>query len=78
MMLVLPGLDDLAEQSEVWMRKVGEEGRARDVRVERYEGMKHGWTQFPVGWLDEAQKRARGEVFGMAVEFVREGWGCDV
>lgn len=74
MYLVLPELDSLAEQSEVWVKKVAEEGRGADLRVERFEGMKHGWTQMPVGWLDEAQKRAREVTFETAVEFVRDAW----
>ncbi|KAL1615692.1 hypothetical protein SLS54_008822 [Diplodia seriata] len=74
MYLVLPELDSLAEQSEAWVKKVAEDGRAGHLRVERFEGMRHGWTQMPVGWLDEEQKRAREVTFETAVEFVRDAW----
>lgn len=77
--LVLPELDSLAEQSEAWVVKVREEGRARDLKVERFEGMKHGWTQMPVTWLGEEEKRARAASFETAVGFVRDAWeGRDV
>lgn len=42
MLLVLPELDTLAEQSEVWVEKVEREGRGGDLEVGRYEAMKHG------------------------------------
>ena len=42
MLLVLPELDTLAEQSEVWVKKVEREGRGNDLEVARFEGMKHG------------------------------------
>ncbi|OMP89353.1 putative carboxylesterase 17 [Diplodia seriata] len=74
MYLVLPELDSLAEQSEAWVKKVAEDGRGGHLRVERFEGMRHGWTQMPVGWLDEEQKRAREVTFETAVEFVRDAW----
>lgn len=79
MYLVLPELDTLAEQSEVWVKKVDEEGRGKDIKVERFEGMKHGWTQMPVSWLGEEEKKARSETFETAVQFVRDAWeGRDI
>lgn len=39
MLLVLPELDTLAAQSDVWIRKVAEEGRADDLTVERVKGV---------------------------------------
>lgn len=79
MYLVLPELDTLAEQSETWVKKVAEEGRMGDMKVERFEGMKHGWTQMPVTWLGEEEKRTRAETFETAVEFVRDAWeGRDI
>ena len=46
------------------------EGREADLKVDRFEGMKHGWTQMPVSWLGEKEKRMRLEIdeevgFGM-------------
>lgn len=43
MFLVLPSIDNLAHQSEIWVKKVQQEGRGRHLRIERYKGMKHGW-----------------------------------
>ena len=74
MLLVLPELDTLAEQSEVWVKKVESEGRSSDLTVERYPGMKHGWTQMPESWLLEDEKRTRVESFRHAVEFVLQTW----
>lgn len=39
MLLVLPELDTLAEQSDVWIKKVEEEGRSGDLTVERVKGV---------------------------------------
>ena len=47
MLLVLPALDSLAEQSEVWVKKVDSEGRGDDLEVVKFEGMKHGVSSFP-------------------------------
>ena len=74
-LLVLPELDSLAEQSEVWVRKVIAAGRD-DLVVERYENMKHGWTQMPTSWLSEEEKRTRLEAFEKAVAFTRSIWDC--
>jgi len=74
MLLVLPELDTLAEQSETWVRKVVEEGRGADLRVERFKGRKHGWTQMPEGWLDGEEKRTRVETFAAAVRFTKNMW----
>ena len=59
-MLVLPELDTLAEQSEQWVREVQKADRGRHLRVERYKGMKHGWTQMPESWLKEGRKAFQG------------------
>lgn len=74
MLLVLPELDTLNEQSEIWIRKVAQEGRSKDLRVERYKGMKHGWTQFPISWLNEEEKRTRDEIFDLTVRVVKDAW----
>ncbi|KAK7608836.1 Alpha/Beta hydrolase protein [Phyllosticta paracitricarpa] len=74
MYLVLPELDNLSEQIEVWVKKVNAEGRGTDLKVERYEGLTHGWAQMPVSWLNEEEKRTRIETFETAVRFVRDTW----
>jgi acetyl esterase/lipase len=77
MFLVLPELDSLSEQSEIWVKKVEEEGRNDDLVVERYEGMKHGWTQMPESWLSEEEDQTRIESFTKAVAFTKSAWSCD-
>ncbi|KAK8237842.1 alpha/beta hydrolase fold-domain-containing protein [Phyllosticta capitalensis] len=74
MYLVLPELDTLAEQSESWVKKVQAEGRGTDLKVGRYAGLKHGWTQMPVSWLNEEEMKQREETFQTAVRFVRDTW----
>ena len=74
MLLILPSLDTLAEQSETWVRKVRDNGRGEHLEVERYEGMHHGWTQFPVRMLGEKEKDTRIEAFDRATKFVKECW----
>ena len=73
-LLVLPELDSLAEQSERWVQKVIEGGRGDDLVVSRYEGMKHGWTQMPPSWLSEDEKRMRSEIFERTVAYTRGVW----
>lgn len=74
MLLVLPQLDSLAVQSEVWVNDVQDAARGTDLEVHRVKGVRHGWTQFPVTWLGEEERRTRGEMFERAREFVREAW----
>ena len=75
MLLVLPELDTLAEQSEAWVKKVQEEGRADDLRVERFPGMKHGWTQFPDSMLETDEERSTKQgIHNEAIAFVRGVW----
>lgn len=74
MLLVLPELDTLAEQSEEWIKNVEENGRSQHVRVERYKGMKHGWTQMPESWLGIEEKQTRMESFEIARDLVRRVW----
>jgi acetyl esterase/lipase len=73
-LLVLPELDTLGEQSEVWLKKVADEGRANDLEVERVKGVHHGWTQYPEEWLSEEHKQLKVEVFRKAREFVKTAW----
>lgn len=74
-LLVLPEMDTLAEQSETWVQKANDEGLADRLVVERYPGMKHGWTQMPVSWLNEEERRTREEIFEKTVTFTRSVWG---
>lgn len=74
MLLVLPELDTLADQSEKWVEKVKDNGRGPHLRVERYKGMKHGWTQMPVSWLGPKEKETRIECFQIARDFVKRVW----
>jgi acetyl esterase/lipase len=72
MLLVVPGIDSLAEQSEAWVQKIQENGtRADHLRIERYPTMKHGWTQFPDGWLGEEEKKMKVEIYDKTAELVR-------
>lgn len=73
-LLVLPELDSLATQSEVWVRRVEEEGRGADLKVLHYNGMKHGWTQFPVSWLGREERKTRIDSFAKSIKFVRDAW----
>lgn len=78
-LLVLPGIDDLTEQSEAWVTKMNEAGKGDMLRVERYPNMKHGWTQMPESWLNDDEKGTRREIFRKAVAFTRDVWdGRDV
>lgn len=74
MLLVLPEHDSLSDQSEQWVQKVEESGRGQHLKVERYPGMKHGWTQMPELWLGAEEKQTRIESFGIAIDFVKRVW----
>ena len=69
-LLILPELDSLAQQSEVWIRKMKDEGREAQLTIERASGMRHGWTQFPELFLTEEEIRKKNEIFARAVRFV--------
>lgn len=73
-LLVLPEIDSLAEQSEVWVKKVAAEGRDDDLVVENFENMKHGWTQMPPSWLSEEERNTRLEAFEKTVAFTSSVW----
>lgn len=74
MLLVLPELDTLAQQSEVWVEKVAEDGRSGDLEVLKVEGVVHGWTQFPDSWLSGEHRKLKWEMFDVAREFVKRAW----
>jgi len=76
-LLVLPGVDTLAEQSEVWVKKVQDFGRGEDLKIERYPGMKHGWTQMPDSWLSDAERLAKKDIYNKTVAFIRKLWDGD-
>lgn len=75
--LVLPELDTLASQSDVWIEKVADEGRSADLSVEKVVGVVHGWTQFPDSWLSEGHKRLKTSVFNEARDFVASAWSSE-
>lgn len=74
MFLVLCGLDTLADQSDIWVKKCREEGRGSDLYVEKYESMKHGWTQFPESFLKPEEKKTRVQVFNKTETFLKASW----
>ena len=76
-LLVLPELDTLAEQSETWVKEMENAGRGKDLLVERYNGMTHGWTQMPDGWLDEEQKRTKTDIYDKSIVFTKSLWEGD-
>lgn len=60
----------MAQQSEVWIRKVKDEGMEEQLTIERVRGMRHGWTQFPELFLNDEEIRKKNEIFERAVRFV--------
>ena len=74
MLLVLPEWDTLAEQSDVWIEKVGKEDRAADLTVEKIKGVTHGWTQFPDSWLSVEHRKLKVEIFEKARDLVAKVW----
>lgn len=74
MLLVLPELDTLAHQSDIWIQKVAEEGRSSDLSVEKVGGVTHGWTQFPDLMLSDEDEKLKDDVFNEAREFVAKSW----
>lgn len=78
MLLILPELDSLSEQSNVWVNKVRDDGRGSDLEVVSVKGEMHGWTQFPDGMIkSEESRRRKYECFDRAEEFVRQWWYDD-
>ena len=74
-MLVLPELDSLSEQSMAWVQKMKEEGRGEDLQVVSVPGVMHGWTQFPDPWIkDEQEKAKKYMAFAAGREFVNKIW----
>ncbi|RMZ85270.1 hypothetical protein DV738_g376, partial [Chaetothyriales sp. CBS 135597] len=74
-MLVLPELDSLSEQSMAWIEKLAQEGRSADLDVVQVPGVMHGWTQFPDSWLKSDDERAKkAMVFDTARRFVQQVW----
>jgi acetyl esterase/lipase len=73
-LLVLPGMDSLAAQSEAWVEKLHSDGRGEHLQVERFPEMKHGWTQMPDGWLSDNERELKAEIFNKTVTYVRSMW----
>jgi len=73
-LLILSGLDTLWEQSEIWVKKVTEEGRINDIMVMRYSDRKHGWAQIPEIALSKEERKTRLEVLEECVRFAAVTW----
>lgn len=73
-LLILAERDSLTAQNEEWFEKVVAAGRGKDIRIEKYMGVSHGWTQFPDAWIDHHARDTKKEAHGKAVEFVRQLW----
>lgn len=71
-LLVLPELDSLAEQSSTWIEKVKKEGKENQLEVVHMPGMRHGWTQFPDYFLKDHERDAKQRIFEHAVKFVNK------
>ncbi|PWN38550.1 alpha/beta-hydrolase [Meira miltonrushii] len=65
-LLILPQIDTLSEQSEVWQDSMGH------VRVHRIEKMSHGFTTFPDSFIDEKTRAAKKLVMDQALLYVIE------
>lgn len=70
MLLVLPEVDSLAEQSAAWIQKVRKAEKQNQLEVIQMSGMKHGWTQFPDFFLTEHERDAKRQIFSYAAEFL--------
>jgi acetyl esterase/lipase len=77
MLLMLPALDSLAAQSEIWVEKIQSSERSKHLRVERYPKRAHGWTQFPESWLDEEAKKEKYNAYCISIDFVKRVWEGD-
>ena len=73
-LLLLAEKDSLSPQNEVWAKKAIDAGREGDIKVEKFMGAVHGWTQFPDSWLDANALSNKFEAHNKAVEFVRGYW----
>ncbi|KAF1808301.1 alpha/beta-hydrolase [Eremomyces bilateralis CBS 781.70] len=73
-LLVLPAIDNLTVQGEEWASKVDKAGRGAQLSVRRVEGVRHGWTQMPDGWLKESERQSKWAVFEDAVQFSQQVW----
>lgn len=76
-LLILPALDTLSASNEAFLTKMEQEERSSSLTVSRVEGVLHGWTQFPDGWLSAEQRERKKEAFELCVGFLREKWGLD-
>lgn len=75
-LLLLGEKDSLSMQNEIWAKKAIDEGRSKDVSIQKFMGMVHGWTQFPDSWLDSNALSNKYEAHNKAVEFVRGHWAA--
>lgn len=75
-LLLLAEKDSLSIQNEVWAEKAIEAGRDKNVSIQKFMGVVHGWTQFPDSWLDGSALSNKYEAHNKAVEFVRGHWAA--
>ena len=61
--LVLPEMDTLSEQSEVWIKKMEDAKQSQRLQVYRAKGMKHGWVNFPESWIGDAEKAEKKRAY---------------
>lgn len=73
-LLILAEQDTLSIQNEAWIQKAVDEGRGKDVSMQKYLGVPHGWTQFPDQWLDRNGLDNKYEAYNKGIEFVRSFW----
>jgi len=74
MLLILPAMDSLAAQSEIWVEKVNNSERRDHLQVERYPNRAHGWTQFPDTWIDDEARKEKNDTSEKSIRFVQEIW----
>jgi len=73
-LLILAEKDSLSIQNEVWAQKAIDAGRGKDVSIQKFMGVSHGWTQFPDSFLDRSALDKKYEAHNKAIEFVRDHW----
>lgn len=73
-LVILAEKDNLTPQNEAWVQKAIDEGRGDHVKMEKYMGVAHGYTQYPDAWLDDVTLRTKTETNNKAVDFVRGWW----
>lgn len=71
-LLILPEYDTLWEQSNEWVAKMKEAGREKCLHVKRYEGIKHGFVQFPNTFLSGFEKEEKSNFYDTVLQFLSD------